>query len=117
MARFGHYERNDDGFDDDRKRWWVPLDWPTWVKYSLGITIMLLLAFKSYSPVSIILTFVIIWAIIVLPKMFKKYYMDRKEIIISKHEQAEKRMTAEQGSLSQREEEIFNKLTQQLFKE
>lgn len=120
MARFGSYdsyESDDNGLNDDRKRWWVPLDWPTWLKYTIGVTAMLLLAFKSYSPISIIATFVIIWGVVVLPKIFYRYYMANKEIIVSKHEQAEKRMAAEQSSLSEREEEIFTKLAQQLFKE
>lgn len=117
MHRFGSFGYANDDEEKPEPKWWYYSQWTTWFKYTLGVTVMLVMAYNSRYPLSIIATFVILWALFALPKMAYNYFMLKKEEYSQQMKQAENRMVSESQTLSQREEEMFKKLSQQLFKD
>lgn len=106
-----------DDFDESQKfnKWWNPLTWSPWIKYSLTILFVAVFAWNSTSPSSVIITAIILWGLIIGPKFVSQKIEKMREANAYKTVYDENVKKAEKSNLTVREEQIFKQLTDDLF--
>lgn len=104
-------------FDESQKfnKWWNPLSWSPWIRYSLLIWFVAMFAWNSTSPSSVIITALIIWLIVMAPNFLNKHLSSAKETFNIKSKIESDRKKSEESNLTVREEQIFKQLTDDLF--
>ena len=106
-----------DDFDESQKfnKWWNPLTWSPWIKYILTILFVAVFAWNSSSPSSVIITAIILWVLIVSPKFVSQKIEQMRAAYANKAVTDEIAKKAERSTLTVREEQIFQQLTDDLF--
>lgn len=106
-----------DDFDESQKfnKWWNPLTWSPWIKYSLAILFVAMFAWNSTSPSSVVITAIILWILIIGPKFVSQKIEQMRAANENKAAADEVIKKAERSTLTVREEQIFQQLTDDLF--
>lgn len=121
MSRFGKkdYVENDnnDNEKNNSSRWWVPYEWPTYIKYIVMLSVMLYVIIMSTNKIGAIIACGLLYGFLVLPKIIFQYVTNKNVEYEEKNIFAENRKKEDQTILSPEQEQTFKKLTEDFYKQ